>query len=309
MEPIELVAQDHMRALAKQNMRTRFLDNPCRGLVLGMDYDGNQVQLCWIMGRSENSQNRVYVVEGDTVRTAPADPAKVKDPKLIIYNAMRVYGNTWTETDGRGTRVHQKKNAHIVGNGDQVDSVWRAFDKNNDPDHNVFHSIIQRRGCEPDPPNFTPRITGYTDICRDHWANISIIRADPIAKKHWLLALEEATAKGLRREDFAKQEEFYEQVDAVANLDHHLPSFRATFGLQLHRGLGYCVTTYKPGSKELPSFEGEPFIVPVLGSLDETIQCFWEHLEKDWRVAIAGKKVSSIYDYQVKVINRHEIAA
>ena len=68
MEPIDLVAQDHMRAQAKQNMRKRFLDNPCRGLVLGMDCDGNHVQLCWIMGRSENSQNRIYVVEGDMLQ-------------------------------------------------------------------------------------------------------------------------------------------------------------------------------------------------------------------------------------------------
>ena len=87
---------------ALKNMELRFVDNPCRGVVTGMNGNGEPVQISWIMGRSSNSQNRVYVAEKEKglLRTEAADPSKVEDPSLIIYNAMRSINK-----------------AHIVSNG------------------------------------------------------------------------------------------------------------------------------------------------------------------------------------------------
>lgn len=110
---------------------------PGRGLVIGESEDGRRlVQAYWVMGRSENSRNRVFGCDGaGRVFTEAADPAKVKDPSLIIYNAMR-------EVDGR---------CHVVSNGAQTDSV--------EADLTLLESLSVWE-YEPDGPNFTPRITG-----------------------------------------------------------------------------------------------------------------------------------------------------
>jgi hypothetical protein len=100
------------------------------------------VQVYWIMGRSENSRNRVFVQEGEVVRTAPFDESKVKDPSLIIYNCTRVAGS-----------------AHIVTNGDQTDTIFEALGKGGS-----FESALDTRTFEPDEPNYTPRISGVVDL-------------------------------------------------------------------------------------------------------------------------------------------------
>jgi len=116
---------------------------PGRGIVIGQTPDGKRmVQVYWIMGRSENSRNRVFVREGDVVRTAPFDASKVKDPRLIIYNCTRVTGR-----------------AHIVTNGDQTDTIHDALAKGGS-----FESALDTRTFEPDEPNFTPRISGVVDL-------------------------------------------------------------------------------------------------------------------------------------------------
>jgi len=116
---------------------------PGRGIVIGQTPDGaKMVQVYWIMGRSENSRNRVFVQEGETVRTAPFDESKVKDPSLIIYNCTRVAGK-----------------AHIVTNGDQTDTIFDALGKGGS-----FETALDTREFEPDAPNFTPRISGVVDF-------------------------------------------------------------------------------------------------------------------------------------------------
>lgn len=101
-----------------------------------------EIQVYALMGRSENSRNRKFVYENNIVRTAPIDPAKVKDQSLIIYNAMR-------EWRGR----------HMVTNGDQTDTVYYALEKFC-PD--AFQWAMDQRTFEPDLPNYTPRISAMS---------------------------------------------------------------------------------------------------------------------------------------------------
>jgi hypothetical protein len=115
---------------------------PGRGIVVGLDETGEQlVQVYWIMGRSENSRNRIFRSEGGRLFTEAADPSKVKDPSLIIYNAMR-------ETELGGITYA------VVSNGKQTDAVADGY-----AEDQTMHASLRRFSYEPDEPNFTPRIT------------------------------------------------------------------------------------------------------------------------------------------------------
>lgn len=110
-----------------------------RGIVIGTSPDKkNAVCAYFIMGRSENSRNRVFVKTGETLKTEPFDVSKVGDPSLIIYNAVR-----------------KRKNSLIVTNGDQTDTVYNLMS-----DGKSFKESLETREFEPDAPNFTPRISG-----------------------------------------------------------------------------------------------------------------------------------------------------
>jgi len=116
---------------------------PGRGIVIGMTPDGTHaVQIYWIMGRSENSRNRIFKYEGKTLRTRAFDESKLTDPSLVIYNAMKVF-----------------KNIHIVSNGDQTDTIYNFLEKGS-----TFNKALDTRKFEPDEPNFTPRISGIVDL-------------------------------------------------------------------------------------------------------------------------------------------------
>ena len=115
---------------------------PGRGIVLGKSADGSQMVIAYfIMGRSENSRNRVFVEENDGIKTQAFDPSKLTDPSLIIYSPVRVInGKT------------------IVTNGDQTDTIYDFIAKGD-----TFENALQTRTFEPDAPNFTPRISGIID--------------------------------------------------------------------------------------------------------------------------------------------------
>ncbi len=116
---------------------------PGRGIILGLTPDGTRsVAAYFIMGRSVNSRNRVFLPEPDGIRTEANDPALLKDPSLIIYHPVREYGD-WL----------------IVTNGDQTDTVWEYLKKGSD-----FESALRTRCFEPDGPNWTPRISGLIDL-------------------------------------------------------------------------------------------------------------------------------------------------
>ena len=129
---------------------------PGRGIVIGQTPDGKRlVQVYWIMGRSENSRNRIFVAEGDVVRTAPHDESKVEDPSLIIYNCVRTLGR-----------------AHIVSNGNQTDTIYDALASSG-----TFESALFTREFEPDDPNYTPRISGIVGLDDDpHAYKLAILK-------------------------------------------------------------------------------------------------------------------------------------
>lgn len=151
----------HLEQLALDNMeKLRLNPYPGRGIIMGLNDQGDQaIQIYWVMGRSENSRNRVLVQDGEIVRTEPFDASKVKDPRLIIYTAMRAV-----------------KGKHLVSNGDQTDTVAEVI-KNG----GIFEGGLAERIYEPDAPNFTPRITGeYSPLSRPGAPfTLSIIRKDP----------------------------------------------------------------------------------------------------------------------------------
>ena len=116
---------------------------PGRGIVIGKSEDVKYaVTAYFIMGRSENSRNRVFVTEGDGIRTQAYDPSKLTDPSLIIYAPVRVLGK---ET--------------IVTNGDQTDTVYDGISKGL-----TFEQSLRSREFEPDAPNYTPRISGMLTV-------------------------------------------------------------------------------------------------------------------------------------------------
>ena len=109
---------------------------PGRGIIIGRSADGTKaVTAYFIMGRSENSRNRVFVEDGEGIRTQAFDPSKLTDPSLIIYAPVRVLGNKT-----------------IVTNGDQTDKQL------------TFEQSLRSRTFEPDGPNYTPRISGIMHI-------------------------------------------------------------------------------------------------------------------------------------------------
>ncbi len=116
---------------------------PGRGIVIGLTPDGTKaVTAYFIMGRSSNSRNRVFVTEGEGIRTQAYDPSKLEDPSLIIYAPVRVLGNKT-----------------IVTNGDQTDTIYEGLQK-----QLTFEQSLRSREFEPDGPNYTPRISGIMDI-------------------------------------------------------------------------------------------------------------------------------------------------
>lgn len=224
-----------IKSMAERNLAERLCANPYpgRGLVLGMDDQRHHlIQVYWIMGRSENSRNRIFATDGKRVWTEPADPAKVKDPSLIIYNAMR-------ELPG---------GVFIVTNGDQTDTICEAITTGG-----TFESALATRDYEPDKPNFTPRISGIFDL-----------RRKPLA----------ATLSLLRRSPFGEAtDRFFWRLG------------------QLGPGFGHCITTYRGDGDPLPAFEGEPYLVPLVGDAAAIASTFWNALNPDNKVSLCVKAI------------------
>jgi IMP cyclohydrolase len=220
---------------------------PGRGIVLGLTPDGrNLVQVYWIMGRSENSRNRVFVQEGDVIRTRPHDVSKVADPSLIIYATARVHGA-----------------CHVVTNGDQTDTVWQALQVGG-----TFEGALRTRTFEPDAPNYTPRISGMTDLHGPCVYRLSILKpavaGDP---------------KACVRQVFE-----YERAEP---------------------GVGHCLHTYRGDGNPLPAFEGEPYPVALENDLDAVAAGFWGRLNADNRISLWVKFVG-VADgaAKVKIVNK-----
>ena len=131
-------------------------DYPGRGIIIGKSADGTKAVFTYfIMGRSENSRNRVFVKNGDDIVIHPFDESKVEDPSLIIYSPIRVLG---TKT--------------IVTNGDQTDTIYDFLSKGDS-----FENALETRCFEPDEPNYTPRVSGLLDFENGFTYKMSILKS------------------------------------------------------------------------------------------------------------------------------------
>lgn len=125
-----------MRSIEKELQNNSY---PGRGIIIGKSPNGKYaVTAYFIMGRSENSRNRIFVEEKDGIRTQAFDESKLVDPSLIIYAPVRVLGNKT-----------------IVTNGDQTDTIYELMNQ-----QMTFEQSLRTREFEPDAPNYTPRISG-----------------------------------------------------------------------------------------------------------------------------------------------------
>ena len=162
------------RSLAQELAGNRY---PGRGIVLGRSADGRYaIAAYFIMGRSANSRNRIFVEDGEGIRTQAFDPSKLEDPSLIIYAPVRVLGNKT-----------------IVTNGDQTDTIYELMDR-----QQTFEQALRTRTFEPDAPNYTPRISGimHVDGGRYNYA-MSILKSnhgDPDSCRRFTFAYENPKA-------------------------------------------------------------------------------------------------------------------
>ncbi len=128
-----------------------------RGIIVGKSADGkNAVFAYFIMGRSENSRNRIFVENGEDITIYPYDESKVEDPSLIIYSPVRAYNG-----------------GIIVTNGDQTDTVYDHISEGK-----TFEEALRTREFEPDRPNFTPRISAILDLEGDYSYKMSILKSE-----------------------------------------------------------------------------------------------------------------------------------
>ncbi len=140
------------------SMKERIFGNPYvgRGIVIGKSSDGKKAVFAYfIMGRSENSKNRVFVENGEEVTIYPYDPSKVEDPSLIIYSPVKKVGDDV-----------------IVTNGDQTDTIEEFL-----KDGKCFTRALRTRKFEPDAPNFTPRISGILHLGSEYKYEMSILKS------------------------------------------------------------------------------------------------------------------------------------
>ena len=150
---------------------------PGRGIIIGKTPDGSKAATAYfIMGRSENSRNRVFVTEGEGIRTQAFDPSKLTDPSLIIYAPVRVLGNKT-----------------IVTNGDQTDTAYDGLSQGL-----TFEQSLRIREFEPDGPNYTPRISGVLQVedGQFHYA-MSILKSNngnPTASNRYTFTYENPVA-------------------------------------------------------------------------------------------------------------------
>lgn len=159
--------------MKKQDLGAILRENayPGRGIMIGRTGDGKHAAIVYfIMGRSSNSRNRIFVPDGEGIRTKAYDESKLEDPSLIIYSPVRVLGGKT-----------------IVTNGDQTDTIYDGLDH-----QMTFEQSLRARRYEPDGPNYTPRISGVVHLMGgDFNYAISILKSadgDPAADHRYTFA-------------------------------------------------------------------------------------------------------------------------
>ena len=199
---------------------------PGRGIVLGRSADNSKAVIAYfIMGRSENSRNRIFELTDDGIRTKAFDESKMVDPSLIIYHPVRVVGEDT-----------------VVTNGDQTDTVANFMREGKS-----YFEALRTRCYEPDPDNYTPRISGV--VAKDGAYCLSILKSadgNPNCNHRF----------------------FYEYDTPIA-------------------GTGHFIHTYQENLDPLPSFEGEPRKVAIsAASAAEWADQIWADLNVDNKVSL-----------------------
>jgi IMP cyclohydrolase len=206
---------------------------PGRGLVLGRSEDAaSWFILYWLMGRSEHSRNRRFVIEGRTLRTEPVDLSLLVDPALIIYEAML-----------------ELPEIYLVSNGDQTRTIYETIEAGG-----TFEQALETREREPDAPNYTPRISAMLDLRSQAGVlALSILKANP--------ANPELTDRTVFK-----------------------PALPAP-------GLGVGLTTYQGNGSPLPSFRGDPLLLPCSGDAETLLEMYWNALNAENRISLALKVI------------------
>ncbi len=201
---------------------------PGRGIIIGKSADADTAVIAYfIMGRSENSRNRIFVAENDNMKTEAFDPAKLVDPSLIIYYPIRSLDNTT-----------------IVTNGDQTDTVYEYLSNSKS-----FEEALRTRTFEPDPDNYTPRISG-------------VVSVDGGELNYKLSIL-----KSANNNPDSVQRFFFEYNSPLS-------------------GEGHFIHTYECDGNPIPSFSGEPKLISIDGDIDTFTNKLWESLNNDNKVSL-----------------------
>jgi hypothetical protein len=221
---------------------------PGRGIILGLTPDGKKaVQVYWIMGRSANSRNRIFIPEADgSLRTAAFDESKMEDPSLIIYYPLK--------------QVGQK---YIATNGDQTDTIFDFLTEEKSVEEALF-----TRKYEHDAPNFTPRISGITDISKDAEClyQLSILKSS-----------------------------YNSEQDCLRHF------FKYQRGIN---GFGHGITTYMGDGNPLPSFTGEPKIYPLKQDIKENLSTYWNLINDDNKVSMLVRQIDlATGEVELEVVN------
>ena len=214
---------------------------PGRGIVVGKDR-----VYYFIMGRSVNSRNRVFVAEGDAMRTKAFDESKMVDPHLIIYYPVRVLGNKT-----------------IVTNGDQTDTVMEGLKAGKS-----YIEALRTRCYEPDPDNYTPRISGV--LAKDGSYCLSILKSadgDPNCNHRF----------------------FYEYDAPIA-------------------GTGHFIHTYQENLDPLPSFEGEPRrVICDAPNAQAFADLLWANLNEDNKVSLFVRYIDiESGEAETRIVNKNK---
>lgn len=235
-----------MTELTKEIASTTY---PGRGIIIGKSEDGKKAVIGYfIMGRSENSRNRVFMAEGTDLKTQAFDPSKLVDPSLIIYAPVRTLDNDT-----------------IVTNGDQTDTI-RDFVL----EGKTFEEALRTRTFEPDPPNFTPRISGMLTFAEGDFSyKMSILKSN-----------EGRESSVLRF--------FYEYAQPVA-------------------GEGHFIHTYQCDGNPIPSFAGEPTLVDIKGDIDTFTDNVWSALNEANKVSLYTRFIDlATGDFEDRIVNKNQ---
>lgn len=223
---------------------------PGRGIILGMTKDGKKAAIAYfIMGRSENSRNRVFEENEDNgIRTRAFDESKMADPSLVIYSPVRVLGSRT-----------------IVTNGDQTDTIYDSL-----ANSGSFEDALRTRTFEPDPPLFTPRVSGIVELADNGFSyKLSILKSD-------------------NGNEASVQRFFYEYAQPVA-------------------GEGHFIHTYQNDGNPPPSFSGEPTAVVVDGDLDRFTAEIWDNLNEDNKISLFTRFIDlETGAVETRILNKHQ---